>query len=470
MKSKFAALALLFAALFTMVSCLESSDSGYTYTDDSALSSFTVNTAKRYLYTKSSKGEDSLYTEEVTLDSYKFYIDQANRKIYNPDSLPCGVDARKLLCTVSAYSGTALIKNVDSDTLNYINSSDSIDFSVPREIQVVSTSGQGLRKYEVEVRVHKELPDSFYWKEMPECELMRGFTGVKVVALDGGRLLMLGSDGEGTDLLVNENGAWRTAVTNWNHRLAAEAYRGVVTKDGRAYLSDGGDIMSTADGEEWTVTGQATGITRLVAASIARLYGYSADGRLMASADNGATWTVATIDDELTLLPDGETSYTTIKSETNKNTERVLLVGTRADNSQMLIWGKVDEAGYSDESQPWSFFNPTSDNKHRLPNVENVSVVKYDSAVWVLGNEADKAATFYKTTDGGITWSADTVLVAPDGIGVAPAAARQAGGNAYSLCVDGDSFLWMVDTKSGKTWRGRANRLGWKKEQTDFEE
>ena len=37
-----------------------------------------------------------------------------------------------------------------------------------------------------------------------------------------------------------------------------------------------------------------------------------------------------------------------------------------------------------------------------------------------------------------------------------------------ALTVDSDNFIWIVNAKSGSTWRGRINRLGWKKEQTDF--
>ena len=39
-----------------------------------------------------------------------------------------------------------------------------------------------------------------------------------------------------------------------------------------------------------------------------------------------------------------------------------------------------------------------------------------------------------------------------------------------ALTVDSDNFIWIVNAKSGSTWRGRINRLGWKKEQTDFTE
>ena len=99
MKSKFAALFLLFATVFVLASCL-STDDNYTYNDDSAITSFSISSGKQYVHVKSSTGGDSLVVKDLTLSSYKFYIDQVKCEIYNPDSLPCGVNAAKLLCSV----------------------------------------------------------------------------------------------------------------------------------------------------------------------------------------------------------------------------------------------------------------------------------------------------------------------------------------------------------------------------------
>ena len=100
MKNKFAAFAMLFMAVFTLASCLND-DTDYVYTDDSAITSFSVTGAKRYIHTKTKKGDkDSVYTTTSSYTSYKFVIDQNNNTIYNPDSLPCGIDAKKLVCNV----------------------------------------------------------------------------------------------------------------------------------------------------------------------------------------------------------------------------------------------------------------------------------------------------------------------------------------------------------------------------------
>ena len=474
MKSKFAAFTLLLATVFLMASCLES-DNDYTYTDDCAISSFSVTTAKQNTFVKTSDGlRDSLVVKELTLSNYKFYIDQINGKIYNPDSLPCGVDAKKLLCSVSNSSaGLVVIKKEKSDSLDYFSSTDSLDFSVDREVQVVSNSGLSVKKYTVHVNVHKEQADSFAWHATPICAELKNLQGIKTAAVNG-KLLLLGTDGNNTLVYANNGTQWTKCETNLGHNLAADAYKSLVTKDDYAYISDGGNIVRTNDGKTWDIMGEATDVTRLVAASRYSLYGYATDGRLMTSKDNGATWTVAEIDDELSLMPYGETTYASVEIEGYAKTDRVMLFGTRdaatyPNDKHLTIWGKIDEAAANSENQPWAYYGVSADNKHAAPLLSGISAVAYDGGVYMIGQEEGKAPKFYKSLDNGITWREDTATV------MLPTNFNENATNAitakctYALTVDKNKSLWLVNASNGMTWRGRINRLGWAKEQTAFE-
>ena len=109
MKMKFLPFAALLSALFLLASCL-GDDDNLVLDDDTAITAFSVNQAKQYIHTKAKDGSDSTYVKSLTLTTYKFYIDQIKGEIYNTDSLPAGVDASKLLCTVSSsYSGALVI-------------------------------------------------------------------------------------------------------------------------------------------------------------------------------------------------------------------------------------------------------------------------------------------------------------------------------------------------------------------------
>ena len=474
MKSKFAAFTLLLATVLLMASCLES-DNDYTYTDDCAISSFSVTTAKQNTFVKTSDGlRDSLVVKELTLSNYKFYIDQLNGKVYNPDSLPCGVDAKKLLCSVSnSSSGLVVIKKVKSDSLDYFSSTDSLDFSVDREVQVVSNSGLSVKKYTVHVNVHKEQADSFAWHATPICAELKAMQAIKTAAVNG-KLILLGTDGNATIVYTNNGTQWTKCETNLGHNLAADAYKSLVTKDDYVYISDGGNIVRTNDGKTWDIMGEATDVTRLVAASRYSLYGYATDGRLMTSKDNGATWTVAEIDDELSLMPYGETTYASVEIEGYAKTDRVMLFGTRdaatyPNDKYLTIWGKIDEAAANSENQPWAYYGVSADNNHAAPLLSGISAVAYDGGVYMIGQEEGKTPKFYKSLDNGITWREDTATVMlPTNFNENATNAITAKGT-YALTVDKNKSLWLVNASNGMTWRGRINRLGWAKEQTAFE-
>lgn len=474
MKSKFAAFTLLLATVLLMASCLES-DNDYTYTDDCAISSFSVTTAKQNTFVKTSDGlRDSLVVKELTLSNYKFYIDQLNGKVYNPDSLPCGVDAKKLLCSVSnSSSGLVVIKKVKSDSLDYFSSTDSLDFSVDREVQVVSNSGLSVKKYTIHVNVHKEQADSFAWHATPICAELKNLQGIKTAAVNG-KLLLLGTDGNNTLVYANNGTQWTKCETNLGHNLAADAYKSLVTKDDYAYISDGGNIVRTNDGKTWNIMGEATDVTRLVAASRYSLYGYATDGRLMTSKDNGATWTVAEIDDELSLMPYGETTYASVEIEGYAKTDRVMLFGTRdaatyPNDKYLTIWGKIDEAAENSENQPWAYYGVSADNNHAAPLLSGISAVAYDGGVYMMGQEEGKAPKFYKSLDNGITWREDTATVMLPTNFIENATNAITAKGTYALTVDKNKSLWLVNASNGMTWRGRINRLGWAKEQTAFE-
>lgn len=467
MKNKFAAFIMLLATVAVMASCLGSNDE-YTYTDDSAITSFSVTSAKQYQFVKTSDGlRDSIVTNDLTPTTYKFYINQATCEIYNPDSLPCGVDAKKLLVTASG--GAAIfLKSMTSDSVNYLSTSDSLDFSVDRELQVVSNSGTALRKYTVHVNVHKEQADSFEWHATADCEALKALTAIRTVAV-GGKLMLFGTDGQQTRIFVSDAQEWVDATDGVGRRLSADAYSSVVTKDGYAYIADGGDILRSADAKTWATLATATDIRRLVAASSCRMYGYGSDGRLMQSADNGTTWSVATIDDEPSLLPQGEIAYTLMPIDGYSKTERIVLMGNGSAATGICVWGKIDEWADGSENQTWTYYTADKNNKYVLPALTTISAVPYDDGIYMLGRSGDDKPAFYKSLDNGLTWKQDTAtVVLPADFDAA--GATTADSRSFAVTVDANKSLWLVNAKNGKTWRGRINRLGWKKEQTAFEE
>lgn len=471
MKSKTINIAVLLAALFSLVSCLDTNDGDYVYTDDSAVTAFSVTSAKKAVHVRASNGADSVYYTTTTLTAYKFVIDQQRCVIYNPDSLPYGVDPTKLLVSAnSVNSGSLVLKSMTSDSLSYLSTTDSLDFSKPRELQVYSLSGAAVRKYEVRVNVHQEPADKFNWTKLPNPTAFTSATGVKsfVVTTASGttRRFLLASDGTTTTVYrADGDDAWTAATPNFNHTLAAETYRSAAVKHDTLFVCDNGVVMATTDGNTWTQqTTAEAGVARIIAANPIRLYAYNNEGAMVSSDDSGKTWKAASIDESASLLPNGDIAYATLPLNTNANAYRTLLIGSvpEASTTAFSIWGKIDEGTAYSENQPWMFYDHNSLNRHELSLMQNFSAFTYDGKIMMVGNE-DRVylPNFYGSRDGGITWKADSVITSPLGFFVT---------GPYTVSVDKDNFIWFVSGKTGETWRGRINRLGWKKEQYEYYE
>lgn len=471
MKSKTINIAVLLAALFSLVSCLDTNDGDYVYTDDSAVTAFSVTSAKKAVHVKASNGADSVYYTTATLTAYKFVIDQQRCVIYNPDSLPYGVDPTKLLVSANSLnSGSLVLKSMTSDSLSYLSTTDSLDFSKPRELQVYSLSGAAVRKYEVRVNVHQEPADKFNWTKLPNPTAFTSATGVKsfVVTTASGttRRFLLASDGTTTTVYrADGDDAWTAATPNFNHTLAAETYRSAAVKHDTLFVCDNGVVMATTDGNIWTQqTTAEAGVARIIAANPIRLYAYNNEGVMVSSDDSGKTWKVASIDESASLLPNGDIAYATLPLATNPNAYRTLLIGSvpEASTTAFSIWGKIDEGDAYSENQPWMFYDHNTLNRHELSLMQNFSAFTYDGKIMMVGNE-DRVYLpyFYGSRDGGITWEADSVITSPLGFFVT---------GPYTVSVDKDHFIWFVSGKTGETWRGRINRLGWKKEQYEYYE
>lgn len=471
MKSKTINIAVLLAALFSLVSCLDTNDGDYVYTDDSAVTAFSVTSAKKAVRVRASNGADSVYYTTATLTAYKFVIDQQRCVIYNPDSLPYGVDPTKLLVSANSLnSGSLVLKSMTSDSLSYFSTTDSLDFSKPRELQVYSLSGAAVRKYEVRVNVHQEPADKFNWTKLPNPTAFTSANGVKsfVVTTASGttRRFLLASDGTTTTVYRADGGdAWTAATPDFNHTLAAETYRSAAVKHDTLFVCDNGVVMATTDGNTWTQqTTAEAGVARIIAANPIRLYAYNNEGVMVSSDDSGKTWKAAGMDESASLLPNGDIAYATLPLNTNANAYRTLLIGSvpEASTTAFSIWGKIDEGNAYSENQPWMFYDHNSLNRHELSLMQNFSAFTYDGKIMMVGNE-DRVylPNFYGSRDGGITWKADSVITSPLGFFVT---------GPYTVSVDKDNFIWFVSGKTGETWRGRINRLGWKKEQYEYYE
>lgn len=466
MRRKLFAFILLFSAIYTLSSCLGNDDNDYVYSNETGITAFSLGTLKQERDTISSTGADSTYIGSLNCSSYVFYIDQTLNHIYNPDSLPYGVDPTKVLCTItSKASGTVTLKSLTSDSLSYYSSTDSIDFSQPRIFRVYSISGLSSRDYTVQINIHKEKAGKFTWRVAGQSEALANLVAMKAVAKDG-KIYVFGQDLQGVRIYSTSE----TGTPSWNEHvpnieLNSSIYNNVAVFNGNFYVLSDGKLLSSADAETWTEV-SSPAITRLLGASSKHMYGLDAAGRICGS-DNGTDWDVEALDTEADLLSLGNFNLLTQPLKTNSGLNRVTLIGTSATDAQ--VWSKVEESGDQAQIQPWTYYEVAQEVGIRTPNVENLQVVNYNGKMMAfggkgIGNHAGRAAfsRFRVSVDGGLTWQTDSLYDIPGTL--------ESAEDNFALVCDSQNYLWLICGKSGQVLRGRLTDLGWKKEEGYFKE
>ncbi len=479
MKKHCIALCMMIWVVGALVSCVNNDDEEATLYDDTAITAFSLTSGTQYKHTLSSKGEDSVYTVSANtiLANCVFSIDHYTGEITNKDSLPAGIDASKLLCSVSTYhNGVPYLVPTEAGPEVVLQTTDTISFLSERQIRVVSTNGQNSRTYTVKVNIHKEEGDEFTWRRMGVLEPLKDAELVES-ALLGDRLLVFALKGNSTEVYA------MTAETpdTWTQLqagLTAQAIssKGVVRGD-TLFVADAGKVMYSLDGEHYETLATTDVPVAILGKSTCELYGQSAEGLPMVSTDGGRTWTADAIavtdsnnEEQLkALLPTHDMDFTCIPHPALDSADYVLMAGNRnpdmsdtnpyKDDCYGKVWRKVADYGINARPGQWVCMNETEERPRQLPRMDNLQIFGYDDTFLALGGEgigpeAQPAySTIYESRDGGLTWKESSRCTWPDGM--------DKGLRMLSVSVDSYNNVWFVCSGTGEVWKGRLNRLGW---------
>ena len=164
---------MMLVTALSLTSCLTDDSSEVNYTNDTAITAFSVSCVNRYVHKKTTSGADTIVKLTVTSSLPVFTIDQYKKEVYNTTSLPSDCDLKHVLVSItSKNSGVIVLKSLTSDSLYYYSSTDSIDFSQPREIRVMAPDGSTYRAYTVNINAKAASNSNVVWEEMgPESVL-----------------------------------------------------------------------------------------------------------------------------------------------------------------------------------------------------------------------------------------------------------------------------------------------------------
>jgi len=449
MKTKIIAYIALCVMASSLSSCLGDGDDDTVYYDDAAITSFTLGTLNCTNHTTSSTGEDSTYTSTLAGSSYVFHIDQETRTIENTDSLPMTVDLEHVVCTISAKNGGSVaIKNIDSDTLQWYSSTDSIDFSVPRTFYVYSSNGTTQRQYTVKVNAHQQDSTAVVWSRVTTLGTLRSATCVKALALGSNVYVISLASGTATVSRCS-GGTWQTQSASGVAALSEEGISGMVASGDHLYTIAAGQVLRSTDGTTWETRSTDGNLTRMVAATDNHLWAYGSQG-IMASDDGGATWTAEQLDDQPSLLPQLSTSYVVLPSQVNADVQNILLMGYASTSGSLTTWQKVDHSDSLSGGEAWMLLPTPETVVYRLPYLADVQMALMHRTIYAMGGQSP--TKFYRSEDSALSWRVDDNLTMPSGANL---------GARVAMTIDESNYFWLFSTATGEVWRGRVNYMGW---------
>lgn len=455
MRNKIYSLVAFMAATLALTGCMknEELDNKDAY-NGTAIVSFTIDKVKVARDTVNSAGKDTTIWVSYKAKNHKFYIDQLNGTIYNPDSLPCGTKVNAMLVKlVTKRHEMITIKALEDATEKEVVKDDSIDFSKPRTVYVYSENHQFHRAYTITVNVHKQVGNHFAWKALNTSAELATLEDTKAFSFNG-NIYVFGKKGTqtiGYYTKEKDGNNW----TKLSQAFSVDAYKNIALRKNEIFILDNGQIKRSTDGQAWQTMGTAA-LKQLVAASRIELFALSTNNTLMNSKDNGQTWTSEELDDDATKLPVSNINSITLPMTTNPGIDRVLLVGTAANASFATTWAKLSDSERPNDVYKWSFNNSGASSTFSLPNYNHLTIVNYNNQILGLGLANGKFAQMMESNDGGIIWKRNLPYTYPTGT---PAA-------TFAATVDGQQYVWIIS--GGQVWKGKLNSMNWTQNQTSY--
>ena len=468
---------LVLISTFLMVSCIDDNNEDETVLyDDTAITAFSLTGARLFHHTTSSTGGDSVYYTSAgsAVTSIAFHIDQVNRRIFNTDSLPLNTDLSKMLCSVSTRNnGLPFIKPLEPGDYVYVSTTDSIDFTESREVRVYSSDGKSYVTYMIDVSKHNEDGGAFNYESWKVCDAFKQAAAIRLVAL-GDAVLAFVRTATATE--VYQSPAISTYDwTKFTASLSVSAAENVTVSNDSLFVLDGTTLLLSLNGKDYQTVSATGQPSALLGSSSRELYGMSADGQLMVSADKGKTWGTDHVayedaaDKERVerLLPKRDIAIVTLPQGYSAKTDYVVMVGNRdvtaeafANDSVARTWRKIVDYSNGTPEGQWVCTNEYEEVVWPLPAREHLQLFTYDGRVLAFGGKgighsaAEAYDTFYESRDGGITWKPSTLV---------PVFGEQRSEQTMrAVTVDSHSYIWMVCGGTGEVFKGRLTRLGWK--------
>ena len=456
----------LLMAAFMITSCLNDDDNEVTLSSESSITAFSIKDNIETKYTAKVNGKDTTLTATVKGSDYPFIIDQVERRIYNADSLPVGTNVSKVVVEITADTPYILIV-ADKDSL--WTSTDSLNFENPVKFKVMAQSMEYGAVYTAEINVHKQEPDSLVWSNLSSDFNGSAIQAQKAVYFND-KIYVFARQDEGkvavTTTSITDGHSWSALQQPLS--LEKADYSTAMTWGDHLYIIAENQLYQSENGTDWSKIESAPKLKMLVSNIYSqnnpeennKLIAINTDNVFVES-HNGTEWTEQ--ESVPYGFPETSLSFVSYPLNTNSSIDRMLVLGENpiATDTTSVVWAQLST------ENTWGNYPPEKDNLDFCPKLENIAMIHYNNQLYAFGGPGKKNGSnlapfsaFYESVNNGITWQqVKRYVFFPEEFSNLY---KQADGN-YSYVIDKNNYLWIMWSKSGQVWRGRINKLGFKK-------
>lgn len=442
-----------------ITSCLDSDNEVTEYSSDATIHAFSLDTIH---------GVD-----------YKFEIDQLNNLIYNPDSLP--VDADTLIDSIQVDQLSVMWGVMSGDTAFnvdvYHNLLSAMNAGSGNGVKLTAYAPDGVttRDYTLQIRVHRQVPDSLTWVHMDtvaDVFSQAVNAGEQKAVLLNDELLLYTSPSElyrtsaapSYSLSGGQYGWRRSDVAGLPAQVDITSL--IVFADNLYMLAEG-DVYVSQDAVNWQKSESLSGgVQVLVAclpsnevsdleASLVAIRLNAAGGKEFCKTTDGLSWTTGS------EVPEGfPTSHLYyVDYTTGGGAAQVLVMGMPRNGEERTIpW-------FSNDGLSWASLDTDAEGVS-CPGMDNPVLIYYNEHFYAFGGSMN---AIYESK-AGIAWQqVEENFLLPSAF---------AGKDSYTVVVDHTpkdaftavdkrDFIWVIFGGNGipnEVWRGRLNKLGFERE------
>lgn len=368
-------------ALFAFITLIFSScltEDLSVYSDDAVITVF-------YLY-------DS---NDESLRTYSFTIDDDEKLIYNADSIDFGTDVDSVMPIFTPTFWRAYI----NDSIEYsVNDSMHMDFTTNNQfsITVYASNKKKSQTYKAQINIHTVDPDSCLWKDMDAKVFSEVATDERAFYLNDHMLYFATIDGVLYNYISSDAKDWsRNSVTGLPAIVNNDLDNMIVADTTLYYYSDN-KLYSSVDGSAWSSAETTGSVDYLLFYLNSKFYGVDNTNGKFVTLNNSEWVAVSSIPNGFPISGAAITVGATVKD----NVFRAYVVGGVDKNGNYLssVWSTENCSYWADLSLGKDYFSPRAD----------AAVVSYADGLMLFGGRDENGVVTTEThlfsNDYGVTW------------------------------------------------------------------